>query len=67
MDTHYSQSLLAALLAQDGAALMKEVANVASRNPNYVALLDDLIALTHLTQLSQLVPKLAALDETNAD
>ena len=67
MDTHYSQSLLAALLAQDGAALMKEVANVASRNPNYVALLDDLIALTHLTQLSQLVPEAAALDETNAD
>ncbi|MBH0059085.1 DNA polymerase III subunit gamma/tau [Pseudoalteromonas sp. SWXJZ94C] len=67
MDTHYSQSLLAALLAQDGVALMSEVANVASRNPNYIALLDDLIALTHLTQLSQLVPEAAALDETNAD
>ncbi|MDC9511603.1 AAA family ATPase, partial [Pseudoalteromonas sp. Angola-4] len=50
MDTHYSQSLLAALLAQDGAALMAEVAQVASRNPNYIALLDDLIALTHIIQ-----------------
>ncbi|WP_165725915.1 DNA polymerase III subunit gamma/tau [Pseudoalteromonas sp. SA25] len=67
MDTHYSQSLLAALLAQDGAALMDEIAQVASRNPNYVALLDDLIALTHLTQLTQLVPEAAGLDETNVD
>ncbi|TMO05323.1 DNA polymerase III subunit gamma/tau [Pseudoalteromonas sp. S558] len=67
MDTHYSQSLLAALLAQDGTALMSEIAHVASRNPNYIALLDDLIALTHLTQLTQLVPHAAELDETNAD
>lgn len=67
MDTHYSQSLLAALLAQDGAALMNEVAQVASRNPNYIALLDDLIALTHIIQLSQLVPEAAALDSNNAD
>ncbi|MBG9990541.1 DNA polymerase III subunit gamma/tau [Pseudoalteromonas sp. NZS37] len=67
MDTHYSQSLLAALLAQDGAALMDEIAQVASRNPNYVALLDDLIALTHLTQLTQLVPEAAGLDEKNVD
>ncbi|GAA68256.1 DNA polymerase III subunit gamma/tau [Pseudoalteromonas sp. BSi20429] len=67
MDTHHSQSLLAALLAQDGAALMDEIAQVASRNPNYVALLDDLIALTHLTQLTQLVPEAAGLDEKNVD
>ena len=67
MDTHYSQSLLAALLSQDGAALMSEIANVASKNPNYIALLDDLISLTHLTQLAQLVPQAAGLDETNAD
>ncbi|TMP71745.1 DNA polymerase III subunit gamma/tau [Pseudoalteromonas sp. S1608] len=67
MDTHYSQSLLAALLAQDGTALMNEVAQVASRNPNYIALLDDLIALTHVIQLSQLVPEAAALDSNNAD
>jgi DNA polymerase-3 subunit gamma/tau len=67
MDTHYSQSLLAALLAQDGGALMDEIAQVASRNPNYIALLDDLIALTHLVQLTQLVPQAAQLDDKNAD
>ncbi|TMO75655.1 AAA family ATPase [Pseudoalteromonas sp. S3785] len=67
MDTHYSQSLLAALLAQDGGALMDEIAQVASRNPNYIALLDDLIALTHLIQLTQLVPQAAQLDDKNAD
>ncbi len=67
MDTHYSQSLLAALLAQDGKALMNEVNDIASKSPNYIALLDDLIALTHLTQLTQLVPDAAVLDETNAD
>lgn len=67
MDTHYSQSLLAALLAQDGGALMEEIAQVASRNPNYIALLDDLIALTHLIQLAQLVPQAAQLDDKNVD
>ncbi|HAU04307.1 MAG TPA: AAA family ATPase [Pseudoalteromonas shioyasakiensis] len=67
MDTQYSQTMLAALLCQDGDALLQEVKAVVSRNPNYVALLDDLIALTHLIQLVQLVPSAAALDDTNRD
>ncbi|WP_462168933.1 DNA polymerase III subunit gamma/tau [Pseudoalteromonas lipolytica] len=67
MDTHYSQTMLAAVLCQDGDALLAEVKAVVSRNPNFVALLDDLIALTHLIQLVQLVPSAAALDETNRD
>ena len=67
MDTQYSQTMLAALLCQDGDALLQEVKAVVSRNPNFVALLDDLIALTHLIQLVQLVPSAAALDDTNRD
>ncbi|MCO7206932.1 DNA polymerase III subunit gamma/tau [Pseudoalteromonas sp. CnMc7-37] len=67
MDTQYSQTMLAALLCQDGDALLQEVKAVVSRNPNFVALLDDLIALTHLIQLVQLVPNAAALDDTNRD
>ena len=67
MDTQYSQTMLAALLCQDGDALLQEVKAVVSRNPNFVALLDDLIALTHLIQLVQLVPSAAALDETNRE
>jgi DNA polymerase-3 subunit gamma/tau len=67
MGTHYSQTMLAAVLCQDGDALLAEVKAVVSRNPNFVALLDDLIALTHLIQLVQLVPSAAALDETNRD
>ncbi|MBQ4833249.1 DNA polymerase III subunit gamma/tau [Pseudoalteromonas sp. MMG010] len=66
MDTHYSQSLFAAVLAQDANALMTEINQVASKNPQYYTLLDDLIALTHLIQLTQLVPEAAALDEINA-
>ncbi|WP_348708976.1 DNA polymerase III subunit gamma/tau [uncultured Pseudoalteromonas sp.] len=67
MDTQYSQTMLAALLCQDGDALLQEVKAVVSRNPNFVALLDDLIGLTHLIQLVQLVPSAAALDDTNRD
>ncbi|WP_217876482.1 DNA polymerase III subunit gamma/tau [Pseudoalteromonas shioyasakiensis] len=67
MDTQYSQTMLAALLCQDGDALLQEVKAVVSRNPNFVALLDDLIALTHLIQLVQLVPSAAALDDTNRE
>lgn len=67
MDTHYSQTMLAAVLCQDGDALLSEVKNLVSRNPNFVALLDDLIALTHLIQLAQLVPSAAALDESNRE
>ena len=67
LDTQYSQTMLAALLCQDGDALLQEVKAVVSRNPNFVALLDDLIALTHLIQLVQLVPSAAALDDTNRD
>ncbi len=67
MDTQYSQTMLSALLCQDGDALLQEVKAVVSRNPNFIALLDDLIALTHLIQLVQLVPSAAALDDTNRE
>ena len=43
MDIHYSQTMLAAVLCQDGDALLAEIKNLVSRNPNFVALLDDLI------------------------
>ncbi|WP_149982902.1 DNA polymerase III subunit gamma/tau [Pseudoalteromonas rhizosphaerae] len=67
MDNHYSQHLLVALLAQDGHALMAQIEQVATQNPNYIALLDDLIGLTHLAQLTQLVPDAAKLDEYNRE
>ncbi|KPH93986.1 AAA family ATPase [Pseudoalteromonas porphyrae] len=67
MDNHYSQHLLVALLAQDGAALMAQIEQIATQNPNYIALLDDLIGLTHLAQLTQLVPDAAKLDEYNRE
>ncbi|MCQ8877603.1 DNA polymerase III subunit gamma/tau [Pseudoalteromonas shioyasakiensis] len=67
MDNHYSQHLLAALLAQDGASLLAQIEQIASQNPQYTALLDDLIALTHLIQLTQLVPDAAKLDDYNSE
>lgn len=67
MDNHYSQHILAALLVHDGAGLLAQVEQIASQNPQYIALLDDLIGLTHLIQLTQLVPDAARLDEVNAD
>ncbi|MBE0378557.1 DNA polymerase III subunit gamma/tau [Pseudoalteromonas prydzensis ACAM 620] len=67
IDNHYSQHLLVALLAQDGPALMAQIEQVATQNPNYIALLDDLIGLTHLTQLTQLVPDAAKLDDYNRE
>ncbi|MGO2372914.1 MAG: DNA polymerase III subunit gamma/tau [Pseudoalteromonas prydzensis] len=67
IDNHYSQHLLVALLAQDGPALMAQIEQVATQNPNYIALLDDLIGLTHLMQLTQLVPDAAKLDDYNRE
>ncbi|WP_462158608.1 DNA polymerase III subunit gamma/tau [Pseudoalteromonas sp. GB56] len=67
MDVRYAQQLLSAVLLQDGEELMKQTRNLASRNPNYVAVLDDLLNLTHCVQLTQLVPSAAALSERDSE
>ncbi len=62
MDVQHAQHLFAALLCHDGEALMAKVAELSQRNPNYTALLDDMLALAHLIQLTQLVPSAAELN-----
>ncbi len=67
MDVRYAQQLLSAVLLQDGEELMQQTRNLSARNPNYVAVLDDLLNLTHSIQLTQLVPSAAALSERDSE
>ncbi|CCQ12330.1 DNA polymerase III subunits gamma and tau [Pseudoalteromonas luteoviolacea B = ATCC 29581] len=59
MDTQHAATLLSHILLQDGQALMAEIEKVSMKSPNYKALLDDLLTLTHAIQLTQLVPEAA--------
>ncbi|MFY8273258.1 DNA polymerase III subunit gamma/tau [Pseudoalteromonas sp. SSDWG2] len=67
MDVRFAQQLLSAVLLQDGEELMQQTRSLATRNPNYLAVLDDLLNLTHSIQLTQLVPSAAALSERDCD
>ncbi|WP_105259030.1 DNA polymerase III subunit gamma/tau [Pseudoalteromonas sp. T1lg88] len=67
MDVRFAQQLLSAVLLHDGAELMQQTRALAQRNPNYVAVLDDLLNLMHSIQLTQLVPSAAALSERDAE
>jgi DNA polymerase-3 subunit gamma/tau len=57
MDSRHALLLLSAVLCEDGALVLKEVANIALKNGNFISVLDDLIALCHVIQLAQLVPQ----------
>ncbi|KZN65514.1 hypothetical protein N473_12440 [Pseudoalteromonas luteoviolacea CPMOR-1] len=59
MDSAHAMLLMSAILCQDGSALMTEVENIALKNGNFVSVIDDLIALLHIVQLTQLVPQAA--------
>ena len=61
MDVSHAVSILASILCQDAPAVMDEVAQIAVKNGNYLAVLDDLIALLHAIQLTQLVPQAAKI------
>ncbi|WP_105189968.1 DNA polymerase III subunit gamma/tau [Pseudoalteromonas sp. T1lg48] len=67
MDVRFAQQLLSAVLLHDGAELMQQTRALAQRNPNYVAVLDDLLNLMHSIQLTQLVPSAAALNERDGE
>ncbi|MCF6442069.1 DNA polymerase III subunit gamma/tau [Pseudoalteromonas luteoviolacea] len=59
MDSSHAMLLMSAVLCQDGSAMMAEVENIALKNGNFVSVIDDLIALLHVIQLTQLVPQAA--------
>jgi DNA polymerase-3 subunit gamma/tau len=61
MDVSHAVSILASVLCQDPPAVLEEVAQIALKNGNYLAVLDDLIALLHAIQLTQLVPQAAKI------
>jgi len=61
MDVSHAVSILASVLCQDAPAVLDEVAQIAVKNGNYLAVLDDLIALLHAIQLTQLVPQAAKI------
>ena len=61
MDVSHAVSILASVLCQDAPAVLEEVEQIAVKNGNYLAVLDDLIALLHAIQLTQLVPQAAKI------
>ena len=61
MDVSHAVSILASVLCQDAPAVLDEVTQISVKNGNYLAVLDDLIALLHAIQLTQLVPQAAKI------
>ena len=61
MAVSHAMSILASVLCQDAPAVLDEVTQIAIKNGNYTAVLDDLIALLHAIQLTQLVPEAAKI------
>ncbi|TMP27973.1 AAA family ATPase [Pseudoalteromonas rubra] len=67
MDSSHAVLLMAAVLSQEGETLLAEVANIALKNGNFSSVLDDLISLLHLVQLTQLVPQAANFGQFEAE
>ncbi|TMO65354.1 DNA polymerase III subunit gamma/tau [Pseudoalteromonas aurantia] len=67
MDSRHALLLLSAVLCEDGALVLEEVANIALKNGNFVSVLDDLIALCHVIQLAQLVPQAVQFSQFEED
>lgn len=65
MDVSWSQKLFVAIVCNDGEALLDTVTQISMQNPSYTRVLDDLLALTHLILMTQLVPSAANLDDKN--
>ncbi len=65
IDHRLIERLIRALIATDGAALLRAVAEVAEHAPDYVAALEDLATLLHRLAIAQTVPE--ALDNSYGD
>ncbi|OCQ22420.1 DNA polymerase III, subunit gamma and tau [Pseudoalteromonas luteoviolacea] len=63
MDSAHAMLLMSAILCQDGSALMSEIDNIALKNGNFTSVIDDLISLMHIIQLTQLVPQAAHMGQ----
>ncbi|MDP4985386.1 DNA polymerase III subunit gamma/tau, partial [Pseudoalteromonas tunicata] len=67
MDASWAKRLLVSIVDKDGAELLSLVADLVKQNANAKSVLDDLLSLTHLLLLTQLVPSAAAFNEDEAD
>jgi len=65
IDISWSQKLFAAIVCNDGETLLDTINQLSMQNPSYKKVLDDLLALTHLILMTQLVPSAAELDDNN--
>ncbi|MFT4924473.1 MAG: DNA polymerase-3 subunit gamma/tau [Phenylobacterium sp.] len=66
IDKQWSLKLLAHIVNNDATQAMATVTEIAQFMPNYVTLLDDLLGLFHLAAMTQLVPKVAQIDESQS-
>ena len=67
MDSAHAVILLSAILCHDGEALMQAVGKIALQNGNFVSVLDDMIALLHAVQLTQLVTSAAKISNFDSN
>ncbi|MEI5638260.1 MULTISPECIES: DNA polymerase III subunit gamma/tau [unclassified Pseudoalteromonas] len=67
MDSAHAVILLSAILCHDGEALMQAVDKIALQNGNFVSVLDDMIALLHAVQLTQLVTSAAKISNFDSN
>ena len=66
MDSAWAKRLLISIVANEGVQLLEIVADLAKHNANSKSVLDDLLSLTHLLLLTQLVPEAASLSDEDA-
>lgn len=66
MDSAWAKRILLSIVANEGVQLLDIVADLAKQNANSKSVLDDLLSLTHLLLLTQLVPEAAALSDEDA-
>lgn len=64
LEQSWAEQLLQAVLAQDAVSLQQQLASLVQQHNDYAQVLDDMLAILHLTALSQFTPAAAAISES---
>ncbi|WNO60011.1 DNA polymerase III subunit gamma/tau [Rheinheimera sp. MMS21-TC3] len=64
LEQSWAEQLLQAVLDQDAVSLQQQLASLVQQHNDYAQVLDDILAILHLTALSQFTPAAAAISES---
>lgn len=64
LEQTWAEQLLQAVLAQDAVSLQQQLASLVQQHNDYAQVLDDMLAILHLTALSQFTPAAAGISES---